>query len=302
MKRSILIKLFLILLFNKIAYFSYSQTTDDDLFLELDKMSEVDRLEVIATFKSTRVMFAPSTERVKENQLQFRISHLFNNISTGLNNLFGLDDVSNMQISFDYGLNDKVQLGFARSNKPDKTLQFSTKWSPIRQSTGKKAIPVSVSFYGGIDIKTTPYFPDERNAYFLGRLDFVNMILISRKINKKLSLQLSPSYLHRNLVETNASPNDLLSIGIGGRYMLNAHVSVNGEYFHTVKTKRFKPTSSTNSMNVGIDVETGGHVFQLYLSNSIALHPSKFLTNENKDFLKGQIQFGFSLMRVFNLN
>ena len=281
---------------------SYLQEDEEDLFAELDAISEVTKLEVLATFKSTRVMFAQSTERVKKNQLQFRVSHLFGNLNSGLNNLFGLDDVSNMHLSFDYGLTDKIQLGFARSNKPDKTLQFSTKWSIFRQSSGKKAFPFSISYYGGLDIKTVTYFPKERNDYFPGRIDYVNMFLISRKINKKLSLQLSPSHLHRNLTETKFDPNDLFSIGIGGRFMLNEHVSVNGEYFFALSNMNFKSAINQNALNFGIDVETGGHVFQIYFSNSIALHPGKFLSNQNKKIIAGNIQLGFSIMREFSLN
>jgi len=161
--------------------------------------------------------------------------------------------------------------------------------------------PVSISYYGGLDIKTATYFPEERNAFFLGRLSFIHMLLVSRKINRKLSLQISPSYLHRNLTETDFQANDIYAIGFGGRYMLNKHVSVNGEYFHSLGFGDFDPSFSSNALNVGLDVETGGHVFQLYFSNANALHPGQFLSNENKNFFKGQIQFGFSISREFTL-
>ena len=277
----------------------YSQ--EEDLFAELDALSPPEAVEVIAVFKSTRVLFSQSTERVKKKQLQFRVSHLFNDISSGPRNFFGLDDLTNMHLSFDWGVTDRIQLGLARTNKPDKTFQFSSKFSLMRQSKGPKSFPISISLYGGLDVKTVKYFPKARDEDFVGRIDYVSMLLISRKFSKKFSLQLSPSYLHRNVTEFAYEPNDLLSIGIGGRFMLDEHVSVNGEYFHALAGKGFKPDFRKNVINIGIDIETGGHVFQLYLSNATALHPGKFLKNDNKDFLNGQIQFGFSIMREFTL-
>jgi hypothetical protein len=281
-------------------FISTAIAQENPIFDELDSMTETERQEVIATFKSTRVILAPSIERVRKKQLHFRVSHLFSKVTTGYINLFGLDQLVNMNLSLDYGLANRIQLGLGRSNKSDKTMMPNIKVSVIRQSKGKRSFPLSISYFGNIDWKTNRYFINDRNKDFIGRLDYVNMLLIGRKFNTKLSLQLTPSWAHRNLTEAPIEPNDIYSLGFSGRYMLNDHISFNWEYFYT------SPTSDhikfeNNPLSLGFDIETGGHVFQLYFSNALALHPGKFLINQNESFFAGNIHFGFSILREFNL-
>lgn len=289
------------LLFSLLLFSSSASAQDDELFDELEAMMKTEKTEVIAAFKSTRVILAPSIERVQKKQLHFRVSHLFSPISLGYREFFGLDQLVNMNLSLEYGLNNYVQLGLARSNKVDKTLMPNIKVSIIRQSKGENSFPFYVSYFGNLDWKTNTYSSQAQNDYFVGRLDYVNMLLIARKFNRNLSIQLSPSWLHRNLTSNPSEPNDLYSLGFSGRYMVNDHMSINWEYFYTY------PTSETvkainNPLSLGVDIETGGHVFQLYFSNASALHPGKFLMNQNQSFFDGTIQFGFSIMREFNLN
>lgn len=288
------------LLFLILLSFASSKSQEYPILEELDALAENKRREVLATFKSTKVILAPSIERVKRKQLHFRVSHLFSYVTSGYRNLFGLDQLVNMNLSFDYGLTDRIQVGLARSNKPDKTIMPNIKVSLIRQSRGGSSFPVSVSYFGNIDYKTNKYFLKERNQYFVGRLDYVNMLLFGRKFNNKLSVQLSPSWVHRNLTENSSEPNDLFSLGFSGRYMLNDHISFNWEYFHTYPYSDLI-RSANDPVSLGFDIETGGHVFQLYFSNAQALHPGKFLINQNENFFRGKMQFGFSILREFSL-
>lgn len=274
---------------------------DDAIFDELEALTEQENTEVIAAFKSTRVILGPSIERVQKKQLHFRVSHLFSPISLGYRELFGLDQLVNMNLSLEYGLNNRFQVGLARSNKADKTLMPNIKASLLRQSTGKNAFPFYVSYFGSLDWKTNTYSSPAQNDYFVGRLDYVNMLLLARKFSPRLSVQLSPSWLHRNLTNSPSEPNDLFSLGVSGRYLLNDHLSFNWEYFHTYPSAEVIQ-AKYNPLSLGVDIETGGHVFQLYFSNASALHPGKFLMNQNGSFFDGTIQFGFSIMREFNLN
>jgi hypothetical protein len=292
--------IFLSFLFLILIVFSVEAQDADSLLAELELLVEEPAHEIMGTFKSTRVILGPSIERSKKNQLQFRVSHLFSSINSGYQNLYGLDNLVNMNLSFDYGISDRVQVGLSRSNKPDKTLMGNVKLSLVRQKTGNNTIPVSISYFSDIDWKTTHYSQPERNAYFVGRLDYVNMLLIGRKFNSRLSVQLSPSWIHRNLTESPLELNDLYLLGVSGRYMLNGHISINWEYFYTYPSEETIKIEN-NSLALGFDIETGGHVFQLYFSNGLALHPGKFLINQNPDFFDGNVQFGFSIMREFNL-
>ncbi len=273
--------------------------TDENLFDELDELTTKGSSEVIATFKSTRIILGQSTERAKENQLHFRISHVFSKIN-GIDNFFGLDNLNNMHISFEYGINNNLQVGLARSNKPDQTYSGTVKGSLLRQKTGENPFPLSLSYYGGIDYKSRDYIPEARDKNFVGRLDYINQVLISRKFSDKLSLQISPTWVHRNLTDAEAQPNDIFSLGLGGRYMFSRSSSVNLEYYHTIPTfdaSKFKG----NALSVGFDIETGGHVFQLYFTNAFALHPGKFAVNQNGDFFGREISIGFSILREFSL-
>lgn len=170
----------------------------------------------------------------------------------------------------------------------------------MRHKKGDENFPFSLSYNGGIDYKSRTYTPEERNDNFTGRLDFINQLLISRKVFEQLSLQVSPTWVHRNLTDNLDEPNDIYSIGIGGRYLISGSVSVNAEYFYTLPT--FDTHNATkDTFTIGFDVETGGHVFQLYFTNAFALHPGKFALNQSGDFFKREINFGFSLLREFSL-
>ena len=204
---------------------SFSQ--EEDLFNELDNITirEKTDSEVIATFKSTRVLLGQSTERVRVGQLHFRISHVFSKIK-GIDNFFGIDNINNMHMSFEYGLTDYIQLGLYRSNKPDKTYSGTAKFSLLRQKSGDKKTPLSISYYTNIDYKSRNYDPVERDENFQGRFDYINQFLFSRKMGDHISLQLSPTWVHRNLTEAIDDPNDIYSLGIGGRYLFSGSVSV----------------------------------------------------------------------------
>lgn len=275
---------------------------DDDLFNDLDNLTiqEKNNSEVIATFKSTRLLLGQSTERVRKGQLHFRVSHVFSKIQ-GIDNFFGMDNLNNMHLSFEYGLTNYIQFGLARSNKPDKTYSSTLKLTLLRQKMGKRKTPLSISYYGNIDYKSRNYFPEERDKNFEGRIDYINQVLFSRKMGDHLSLQLSPTWVHRNLTEGVDDPNEVYSIGVGGRYLVSGSISVNAEYFYTLPTFNLHDIKK-DTFSIGLDIETGGHVFQLFFTNAFALHPGKFAINQSGDFFGNRdINFGFSLLRTFKI-
>ena len=286
----------LILLFNCHTYLA---AQEDDIFSELDNITEEGNHEVIAAFKSTRLMIGQSIERVRKDQLHFRISHVFQKI-LGVQNFFGLDNLNNMHLSFEYGLSDFIQVGLARENV-DRTYSGTLKLSLFRQKTGKNSFPLSMSYYLSVDIKSIDYTPMERDLYLEGRFDYVNQLLIGSKITDEISLQIAPTWVHRNLTDSVDEPNEIYSVGAGGRYLFSRSMSVNAEYYYTIPT--FDAHDATKNMfTIGFDLETGGHVFQLYFTNANFLHPGKFALNQNGNFFKDRdINFGFSMLRAFNM-
>lgn len=253
----------------------------------------------VPTFKSTRLILGQSTEQLYKGELQFRVSHLFGRISDGIDELYGLDIMHNVDISFEYGITDKLQIGLARSNDFDKTLQGSSKSSFVKQSDPNNR-PVSLSYFGALYVKTRNY---NESVSFKDRTEFVNQLLISRKFSEKFSAQIAPSYVYLTKPASNDYPQSLFATNLGVSMALTKSTNFNIEYVYTFPTYDSDLYDmSKNALSFGLDIETGGHVFQVFITNSTRLQPGRFIQQyNNDDFFNGDIHIGFSIMRSFNL-
>jgi opacity protein-like surface antigen len=252
-----------------------------------------------ATFKSTRVMNGHSIERMVPGQLDVRISHRFGTLNSGGYNFFGLDQ-SNIHLGLEYGIFKWLMIGVGRSEF-EKTYDGFAKFSILRQSSGAKVMPVSVSVVTSIALKTLKFADQTRTNYFTSRLAYVTQILVARKINEAFSVQLTPSYLHRNLVATELDPNDIYALGAGARLKLSKRISLNGEYYYIANPKTYMSQQIYNPLSLGFDIETGGHVFQLFFTNSLGMTEKQFIGATTGQWKKGDIHFGFNISRVFTL-
>jgi len=267
-------------------------------FLE-DQMKETTDF-TSATFKSTRILNGHSNELTKEGQLDFRISHRFGRINEGAYEFFGLDQ-AHIHLGLEYGIKDWVMVGIGRGTF-EKTVDVFTKFSLLRQSTGVRNMPVSVTFMSGIYVNGLRWSDPERENYFRHRLSFVQQLMVTRKFSPGFSLQLTPSYLHRNFVETAADPNDIFALGAGSRLKLGKRVSLNAEYFYLfIPDVETLSTPIYNPLSLGIDIETGGHVFQIILTNSVGMTENAFLGHTTGRWLDGDIHIGFNISRVFQI-
>jgi len=251
-----------------------------------------------ATFKASRIISGHSVQQMKKNQLDFRISHRFGTLNEGAYGLWGLDN-SNIHFSLEYGVTNWLMLGLGRGSL-NKIYDGFAKFRLLRQSTGAKTMPVSMSYLTTLEIKSqkNDYNPD----YFSSKLTFVNQILIARKFNDKFSFQLTPSWVHRNLVETELDLNDIFAIGAGARYKVSKRMSVNAEYYYKIDPNaKYLEPRTYNSASIGIDLETGGHVFQIMLSNSIGMREGMFIPHTTDSWNDGGIHLGFNISRVFTL-
>ncbi len=271
----------------------------DDLMNLLNKDAPKEINYTTATFKSTRIMNGHSIERMPQGQLDVRISHRFGTLNSGGYNFFGLDQ-SNIHLGLEYGITNWLMVGVGRSEF-EKTYDGFAKFSILRQSAGLKDMPVSVSVVTSIALKTIK-FPDQtRTNYFTSRLAYVGQILVARKISEGLSIQLTPSYVHRNLVATELDPNDILALGAGARLKLTKRLSLNGEYYYIANPKTYMNPQIYNPLSIGFDIETGGHVFQLFFTNSLGMTEKQFIGATTGQWKKGDIHFGFNISRVFTL-
>lgn len=257
---------------------------------------------VSATFKSTRIINGHSIEQMKDRQLEFRISHRFGTLNEGAYGLFGLDQ-SVIHFSLEYGLNNWLMAGIGRGSV-NKTYDAFAKVRLLRQSAGDNSMPVHLSYFSSVELITLefPERPEGTSNYFSSRLAYVQQLLIARKINENLSVQLTPTFIHRNLVKTELDQNDVFALGAGGRYKLSKRLSVNGEYFYTYQPNAEHLDPRTyNVLSVGVDIETGGHVFQLMLTNTQGMREGTFIPATLGSWGKGDIHLGFNISRVFAL-
>ncbi len=271
------------------------KTDEEDLLSLLG--GEEEQTYTTATFKTTRIINMHSVENAAAGVMDFRISHRFGFINSGAYDLFGLDQAL-MRIGFEYGVTDRLMVGFGRSNV-NKAYDSFLKYKILRQGSGKRNIPVSVSYFASAVCNTVKWSDPNRDNYFSSRMQYTHQLLIARKFNNDLSLQLTPTLVHKNLVPTVQDKNDILAMGFGGRYKLTQRFSVNGEYIYVLPNQ----ITSTfyNSLSLGVDIETGGHVFQLHLTNSTSMLEPGFITESIGQWKKGGIHFGFNVSRVFTV-
>jgi hypothetical protein len=271
------------------------QTDEDDLLSLLG--GDEEQTYTSATFKTTRIINMHSVENAAAGVMDFRISHRFGFINTGAYDLFGLDQAL-MRIGFEYGITDRLMVGVGRSNV-NKAYDSFLKYKILRQGSGKHNIPLSVSYFASAVCNTVKWADPNRDNYFSSRMQYTHQLLIARKFNNDLSLQLTPTLVHKNLVPTLQDKNDILALGFGGRYKLTQRFSVNGEYIYVLPNQ----ITSTfyNSLSLGVDIETGGHVFQLHLTNSTSMLEPGFITESVGQWKNGGIHFGFNVSRVFTV-
>jgi hypothetical protein len=270
-----------------------------DLDALLEKEAKPEISFATATFKSTRVVNGHSVERMKKSQLEFRVSHRFGEFNMGGYNLFGLD-YGTIHLALEYGLTNWLEIGIGRSTY-EKTIDGFAKASILRQSSGSKIMPVHLSY-----LTSTEYISSDANPLMtnnFSRMSYIQQILIARKFNESFSLQLTPTFVHRNLVPSELDKNDLFALGAGGRYKLSKRISLNVEYYYVYRQNSGSlPVKFYNPLAVGIDIETGGHVFQIMVSNSESMREGGFIGKTTGSWGDGGIHLGFNISRVFSFN
>ncbi|HXA03125.1 MAG TPA: DUF5777 family beta-barrel protein [Cytophagaceae bacterium] len=263
-----------------------------------DSLAKAKKEPVISAFMGTHIINGQSVENPGKKILQFYIGHRFDAFGANSNNIiynfFGLD-AATIRIGFDYGITDRLTAGVGRSSL-QKTYDNFLKYKLLRQT--QAGMPITIVVYTNMAIATADQSNDNRTIKFEDRLTYTNQLLIARKFNKKLSIQLSPTHIHRNVVPTPQNQNDVFAMGFGGRYKILKRVSFNAEYFYLLPGNT--ATSFSNSFAAGFDIETGGHVFNLHFTNSPGLTESQFIPQTSGNWKK-TLRFGFNISRVFSL-
>jgi len=248
------------------------------------------------TFGATRISLTQSVEPTVKGQLMFDIQHQFGPINSGIQEFFGLDQATT-RLGLTYGVFDWLSVGVGRSGLY-KTYDGSMKMRLLRQ--GKNGgIPLTLSYFGNVGIYTTSWNYDNVPYYFSHRLSYANQLLIARRFGDHLSVQLSPTFMHRNFVESNRADNDVWDVGLAARYLFGEKYSVTVDYHYLLS--KYTADNYNNSLTIGFNILTAGHVFSLFATNSLGIVEQQFIPATEGSWLDGDIHFGFTISRSFTI-
>lgn len=249
-------------------------------------------------FRSTRIINLHSVESLRAGDLEFKISHRFGQFSSGVNQFWGLDEAQ-IRLALEYGLTEKFMFGIGRSSQ-GKIVDGFMKYKILSQKEG--GTPFTLSFLTSTAVST---FPDreDRKRNFTQRLSFANQLIISSKLHERLAIQLSPTIIHQNLVQTKEDNNTSLALGISGKYNLTKVLSLNGEFIPRLSgsgTPSYE--NKHNSLSVGMGINTRGHFFEFHFTNSFPMIEQGFITQTTGNWADGNIHLGFNIVRDFKIH
>lgn len=280
-------------LFSSLLLISICAFSQDDLLKELDQKDSETNEPVIGTFSGTRIVNGHSVETRGKNVLEFIITHRFGTLNSGAYEAFGLDN-SVIRLGLEYGITDRLMVGIGRSSS-DKTLDYFAKYKVLQQSN---TMPVTVTAFA-----SAAYFGlknDQTNQLnTMDKMAYTTQLLIARKISSRVSLQLAPSYLYRATVKQDVTVNNLVSLGMAGRFKITKSMALLLEYNLRLNDKSNSPAK--DAFGVCVEFETGGHVFQLVFTNTLGMVERQFMAETAEDFFDGDIHFGFNITRAFQL-
>lgn len=292
MKKSLLFALLL-------TFFVDNSLAQGSLLDELDAITEEENKEpenkkekTQGVFFGNRIINGQSTHMLPKKTMEFIVAHRFGTLNSGFFEFFGLDNAS-IRFGFEYAITDWMSVSFGRSSYL-KTWDFNAKAKFLTQE--ENGMPISGVLYlsAAMDGRKRLY-PDDRPTFFNQRLSYTSQLLISRKMAKWVSLQVMPTLVHYNLVETAADKNALFLMGVGAQFRIIHNLGITAEYYARIKDN---PSNEyKDAFAIGIDYTTGGHVFQFQFTNAQAMFDSGFMRQTTGDFWKGDIHFGFNITR-----
>lgn len=292
--------------------FSIQLFAQDDLMDQLDKEIKPTTDYTSATFKGTRLMNGQTIETLAAKHMNMWIQHRFGRVNSGFEGFYGLDE-SRVRIGFDYGLTDNLMIGIGRSSY-QKTSDYFVKYKLLRQSKGEKNTPFTLTLLAGgaINAMPTGYTTELGNIMKFNnnieRQSYFGQLILARKFSESVSLQLMPTFLHNNKSDSPDIKNDIIALGVGGRVKVSKRISLNAEYYYQLPYMIDNPTANLgtnpykNSLALGVDIETGGHVFQLHFTNSRGMIEKQYIAGTIGEWGKGDIHYGFNISRVFSFD
>lgn len=270
-------------------------SAQDDLLNQLDTVKSKEKEIEVSAFKGLQIGNMQSTKLAAKGEWYMLVSHRFGDLKEGFDNFFGLDNALT-KIGGIYGVTNWLTLGASRHTY-NKLYELTAKYKMANQEVD--GFPVTIVGYNTVDINSAMKTSEFPNLHSTDRLAFTTQLLVSRKFNEKFSLEIAPIYVHKNLYDDVLEQKDLFLVGAGARYKIAKRMSVNLEYAARVSLPEEFVSPYHNPLTLGLDIETGGHVFQLVLSNSQPMNDVAVFSNTSGDWNGGSIYFGFNMYRSF---
>lgn len=303
---------YILLLLFVLPLASFAQESLENLVTVADETEKVS-----ATFKSGKLINIQTIETIHKKELDFRVDHRFGDIAGkggGASQFFGLDHASDIRIGFDYGISDNLNIGIARAKGASELTQLfetNVKYKFLEQTNDNK-MPISVAFFGSATTSAMDKSDDPTAASsftkFGDRLTYVSQLIIARKFSSAFSLVVVPSYIHQNYTAF-GDQNTTFALAVGGRLKFTKRMALVADYVAPFRNKEKKDYIENisgnkfyNALGVGLEIETGGHVFHLNFTNANAVQESQYITETTSSWTKGQFRWGFSIARRFSFD
>lgn len=270
------------------------------LFLSQVIQAQISETLPMQVFQSPHLIHGQSSEFLTKGVMDFRINHRFGEIKSGLYDFFGADQATT-SLSLEYGLRDNIMFGLRRSSL-NKTYELFGKYSLLQQSEGGRNIPLSLALYFNTAYMGAKWINPERDNLESSRYAYTTQLILARKFSDHISLQILPTWVHRNLVKYKSQKNDLFALGMGGSLKLNYRFALTFEYYLVNQSQSDSSNIEfRNPLSIGLDIKTGAHVFQLFFSNSTQVAEKAFIGETTGDPFKGEVFFGFNISKAFSL-
>jgi len=280
----------------------YHSTNAQDLLDKLNKEFQDKPVYEIATFKTTRIGLGHSIETRKKGALEISLYNRYWNIPNFEGQRF-LADVVSTRFGLDYAFSDNFTLGLGYTNH-DEIFDGFIKYKLINQKKGSQKTPISITLFQGFSHrKLSNEYSDLYsviNTTSSDKYAFTSQVLIARKFNRNLSLQVTPTFIHRTADSQNNDPQSHFAVGLGGRHKISQHAAIVSEYYYVAN-----PIESVDTYNVfmvGVNWELSHLMLQFHMTNARSFPEDTFITQTTNNFnaKDGNFHFGFNATFVLH--
>ncbi|MBK5285557.1 MAG: hypothetical protein JJE25_09140 [Bacteroidia bacterium] len=264
----------------------------------LDAQAKPAKEFVKGTFENGVVINNQTVENTRKKSLDFMIQHRFGVIKDE-KDFFGLFAPSNIRLGLTYGITNDLSVGIG-ATKNKYLFDLQGKYIIFKQ-TKQKGIPVTVTYYGDVakSARDNDLFLNQEGEYKVtNKLSYFHELMIARKINSKISLQLAATYSYFNIIDSVYAQHEFYGVSFVGRYRFSPQSSVIVDFDYLLNVSGIEETTRPKpNLSIGYEVSTGSHQFQIFICTADGI-----INQENRVFNHNEISerdfmLGFNITR-----